>query len=268
MLTLLRAASFASRAGQLSSNVRRHKPRTLSSSAETEFRRQLEIFHSECDAAVRYFYAGRAIHASLFASAEAIVGLNRAPIFWNTAIDALRTSTLVTLGRVFDPNPQNHSLTRLIAFGHANLQIFSRSAVEARVSREVRFSGELYVATASDFRRIKKLVATRRREYETTLRPWRHELYAHRVVRDPREFRDIPQDIDAAKLQKLVSFLPRLHGALWQLVYEGKRPVLRPTRHSVDRMLQRPSRGKSARTLQERVSLEVNHLILSLSGDA
>jgi hypothetical protein len=48
------------------------------------------------------------------------------------------------------------------------------------------------------------------------------------------------------ELQHLIVFLGRLHGALWGLFENGRKPLFRPRRYSVRRMREKPSpRGRS-----------------------
>ena len=237
-------------------------------SAEDEFERQLDIFHSECDAAVRYFYAGYGLQVSILKTPAAAAGLNKAPAFWNATLDALKASTLITLGRVFDPDQNNHSLTRLIAFSQSNLQIFGAAALRHRMQESQWRAQDFYEPSPDDFRRLKRLIASRRREYETLLRPWRHRLYAHRGVLDSTELEGVPPDLEAARLQKLVSFLPRVHGLLWRLYYDGQRPVMRPARYSVERMLDRPSSNRELWSLQEKLAHEASQVLCSINRDA
>lgn len=236
--------------------------------AEDEFERQLEIFHSECADAVRFFYAGYGLQVSILRTPTASNGLNKAPAFWNATLDALKASTLITLGRVFDPDSRNYSLTRLIAFAHSNSQIFGAAAVRRRMQSSPRRATDIYEPTPHDFRRLKKLIATRRREYETLIRPWRHKLYAHRCVVNSTELEEVPPALEAAKLQKLVSFLPRVHGLLWRLYYDGEKPVFRSSRYSTERILDSPSRDRDLWSLQEKLVHEAKQVLRSINRSA
>lgn len=59
-----------------------------------------------------------------------------------------------------------------------------------------------------------------------------------------------------------------LHDALWQLFENGRKPTLRPQRYSVQRMLDKPSPVPRSAELQERITLETEHLLLSAAGVA
>ena len=101
-------------------------------STSIDFEAQLELFHTESESALQFFYAWDATHA-IAAKDEGVVRLlNQAPLFWNTALGALQASIFVALGRVFDPETSNHSVTRLLALAHANVDIFSKNELTAR----------------------------------------------------------------------------------------------------------------------------------------
>jgi HEPN superfamily AbiU2-like protein len=105
-------------------------------SAATEFEAQLELFRTEAESAIQFFYAWEATHA-VAASDKAVVRLlNQAPLFWNTSLGALQMSTLVALGRIFDPDPKNHSVSRLLSIAHSNLDIFSKEALAQRKRKQ------------------------------------------------------------------------------------------------------------------------------------
>ena len=152
--------------------------------AEQEFDEQLAVFSSECRDAVRYMSTLYAMYRLINEDRSKIAGLNRAPIVWNAILDALEQSVVLTVGRIFDPNPQNYSVSRL--FGHAqrNVGIFAPNALRSRLCAEGYLSSAQIEArvlastipAASDFIEIRKSLAIHRRAYETDLRPSRHQF--------------------------------------------------------------------------------------------
>ena len=153
-----------------------------------EFKRELEIFRTEGDAAVQFFYTWQTVNAVAGSDQSVHRALNRAPLFWNTSLGALQSATLVTLGRMFDPDPKNHSITRLLSLAHSNLELFSKEALAER-KRELSANADewlqeylkgIYVPNSDDFRRLKRHVSVRRRTYEENYRPLRHQFFAHR----------------------------------------------------------------------------------------
>jgi hypothetical protein len=241
-----------------------------------EFEAQLELFRTEGQSAIQFFYAWDATHAVAAADKAVFKLLNQAPLFWNTALGALQSSTLVALGRIFDPDPKNHSVTRLLSLAHANPEIFSKEALAERKRRLSPSADEwlsdylktAYVPTGADFRRLKRYVAFRRKVYEQNYRPLRHKVFAHRGVASPSEVSALFSKTDLRELRQLLVFLGRLYESLWQLYHNGHKPTLRPARSSVKGMLEQPSPKAKDGKLQERLVYEAKLFLTRHSLDA
>ncbi len=242
------------------------------SPVEAEFKRELDIFCEEGEAAIQFFYVGQAVHAVAAGDKSVVRALNSAPLFWNTSLGALQTATLVTLDRVFYTKRGNHSINRLLRIARGNLHIFSKQALAARI-REISATADewlpellhtAYEPTFEDFRRIEGYVDTRRRTYMANYRPLRHRVFAHRGVLERAEVDALFENTNIRELQQLLVFLTRLHNALWQLFYNGHKPTLRPARFSVKQMRGRPSPQPEHCELQERLIHETERLLKSL----
>jgi len=238
-----------------------------------EFARELEVFRTESDAAVQFFYAWQTVNAVAASDKTAHRALNRAPLFWNTSLGALQTATLVALGRIFDPDPKNHSITRLLTIAHSDLNIFSKDALAER-KRQLSANADewltdylktAYVPNSDDFRKIKRLVSVRRKIYESNYQPLRHTFFAHRSASTQTDIAALFAKTNIRELQKMLVFLRRLHEALWQLFFNGLKPTLRPARYSVSRIRESPSPTSHQTQLQERITHEAENVIRSLT---
>ena len=246
----------------------------LSPSADFEI--QLELFRTEAQSALQFFYAWDATHAVAAKDKAVFRLLNEAPLFWNTALGALQASALVALGRVFDPDPGNHSVTRLLALAHANLDIFSKDALATRKRKLSPNADEwlpeylktAYVPTREDFRKLKRHVAIRRNTYEEKYRPLRHKVFAHRGVTTPTQVGELFAKTNLRELRQLLVFLGRLYEALWQLYFNGNKPTLRPARYSVQRILEQPPPNVKRANLQEKLVHETRSFLKRHSRDA
>jgi hypothetical protein len=235
-------------------------------SSTIDFARDLELFRTEAESAIQFFYAWDVTHVVAATDPKVRRLLNEAPLFWNTALGALQASTLVALGRVFDPNPKNFSVAMLLATAHANLEIFSKTALADRKRKQSANADDwlpeylktVYEPTTEDFRRLKNHVQVRRKTYEEKYRPIRHKVFAHRGVFTREEVNDLFANTNLQELRQLLIFLRRLHETLWQLYFNGHKPLLRPARYSVQNMLDSPSPNPKWSTLQERLVHEVH----------
>ena len=239
------------------------------SSTPAEFEAELALFRAEAESAIQFFYAWQSINAIASGNKAVLRLLNEAPLFWNTNIAALQASALVAMGRIFDPDPKNHSVTRLLSLAHSNLSVFSKDALAARKRKQSSNADEwlaeylvsAYVPTTEDFRRLKRHVAKRRLIYEEKYRPLRHKVFAHRGVSDKAEVNRLFAKTAVREMQQLLTFLARLHETLWQLYFNGRKPSLRPARFSVKQILEKPSPNFRSGSVQERLVSEAQKFL-------
>ncbi len=238
-------------------------------SPSADFERQLELFRTEAESALQFFFAWDAVHAVAAKDKAVFRMLNEAPLFWNTALGALQASALVALGRIFDPDQSNYSVTRLLALAHANLDIFSKDALANR-KRKLSANAEewlpeylatVYVPSREDFRNLKRHVTVRRKLYEEKYRPCRHKVFAHRGVTTREEVGELFAKTNLKELRQILVFLARLYSSLWSLYFNGHKPTLRPARYSVKRMLEQPSPNVKHAKLQERLVHEAKDFL-------
>jgi AbiU2 len=239
---------------------------------EQQFENELEVFRTETQTAVQFFYAYLTIHAVARDRPAVHRLLNRAPLFWNTNLGALQTGSFIVLGRIFDQQSK-HNIDRLLRIGQSNLGIFSKAALGARKQSAdpgaaAWLSGYLrdaYVPTAKDFRYFRSLVRKHRATYEAKYRDLRHKLFAHREVSDPAAVSALFARTNVRELQRILMFLLALYDALWMLFVNGHKPVLRMRRYSVARIRKKPSARRGG-SLQERLIGEIEEFLSSVAS--
>lgn len=245
------------------------------SNPERDFERELEVFRTECQGAIQFFYSWQTVHAVAGSDKAVQRALNDAPLFWNTSLSALQVATFIALGRVFDPDQKNHNVSRLLALGHKNLGIFSKEALADRKRKLSANADEwlpeylssVYEPSSEDFRRLKQHVAVRRRIYEANYKALRHGVFAHRGPLERADVDALFAKTNIRELQQLLVFLNRLYEALWQLLFNGIKPTLRPGRYSVARMRAQPSPQRNREALQERLIHDTEKMLQLLSAD-
>lgn len=244
-------------------------------SPEAEFDRELEFFRKDAEQAIQFFYAWLTVNSVAAEDKRIFRLLNQAPLFWNTALGALQTSSFIALGRVFDQSSP-HNVDRLLGSAQQHPGIFSKAAFAERKRRESANADEwldeylrdVYLPTPDDFRRLRKYVARRRKIYASNYRDLRHKVFAHTVCSDPRDAEALFAKTNVRELQQLLTFLSRLEKALWHLFHNGRKPNLRPVRYSVKRIrnLSSPRHGGGA--VQERLTHEIERFLKTLVGEA
>jgi AbiU2 len=238
---------------------------------EADFERELEIFRKESEEAAQYFYAHIAIHAIAAERAEVLEFLNRNALFWITCTASLQAASIIALGRIFETSSP-HNLAVLIRMARNNLGCFSKEALAKRklratrlpIERVAEFVKAAYEPTPKDFRRLRTLVARHRKIYEHNYEQIRHQWFAHKVAADPQEVALLFAKTNTGELQRVFAFLASLHHALWELFFNGRRPVLRPARYSLKRMRGSLSAGRES--VRERIVHEAERILIEASN--
>lgn len=240
---------------------------------DVHFERELEVFRTEAEAGTQFFYAFLAVHAVAADHKAVYKLLNDAPLFWNTTLGALQTAAFIALGRVFDQGSA-HNIDKLLRIPRDNPQIFSKAALSRRKQGDNpipqewlgQYIEDAYEPTAVDFRRIRAHVRRRRKIYECNYRDLRHKVFAHKEVSDRAETAALFGRTNIRELQRMFTFLGSLHEALWQLFFNGRKPVLRPVRYSVERMRDLPSPAVRRSAVQERITHEAEQFLVCASS--
>ncbi len=242
---------------------------------EDKFTHELEVYRTEVQAAIQFFYAFLAIHASLADNKKALKIVNKSPLFWNTTIGALQTSFFIALGRVFDQQSA-HNVDKLLKVAQENSEIFTSEALEnrkrtgsANADKWIdEYMVSVYVPTASDFRRLRSYVKKYRKIYETGYRDIRRKVYAHKELSVAEEIRALYAKTNIREMQKLLIFLNRLYLALWELYHNGRKPVLRPMKYSVASMRKAQTPEWQSKHVQERIVDEAEKFFQFIAASA
>jgi hypothetical protein len=202
-------------------------------SADTAFGRELEVFRSEEETAQQYFFSYLALQNLPAEDREILRLLNEAPQFWITTRHALLLAAFVALGRLFDQNSR-HNLDRLLKMASEDRNLFSRAGLAQRRQAEgmaavqaATYAAEAYEPTAADFRDFRRQVAGWRGTYEERYRDIRDKIFAHKQFSDPTDTQSLFENTNIEEMKRLFAFLHALHNALWELLFNGRRPELR-----------------------------------------
>ena len=241
---------------------------------DAQFERELDVFLTEAEAGTQFFYAHLAVHAVAADHRPVDKLLNQAPLFWNTCLGALQTAAFIALGRVCDQDSA-HNLDRVLRIAQDNPQIFSKGALGRRKQGNNpeppawldEYLRDAYEPTPMDFRRIRAHIQKRRKIYESNYRDLRRKVFAHKELLEGVETAALWGKTNIRELQRLFAFLRSLHEALWQLFFNGRKPVLRPSRYSVKRMRDLPSPAMRGKPVQERITHEAEQFLTSASRE-
>jgi hypothetical protein len=236
---------------------------------DARFERELEIFRSETEQATQFYFALLAINDVARHDKMVHALLNRTALFWNTCAGALQTSAFIALGRVFDKH-SDHNVDSMLRIAQENWQVFSKAALARRLERREpeksqwvdQFVQHAYEPTPKDFRRLRAYVRKWRRIYEENYRDVRHKCFAHKGATEEAKVAELFRKGTNRELQLMLRFLGQLHRALWQLFFNGRKPILQPARYSVAQMRKRPAlRSYSGVGIQEHITREAEEFL-------
>jgi hypothetical protein len=89
-----------------------------------------------------------------------------------------------------------------------------------------------YYPTRVDVVRLRRTVNRYRTIYNRVVMPVRHQYLAHRQAHGRERVQRLFAQGKIRELWQLSTFLLRLHSALWQMMHNGRKPVLTPVRFS------------------------------------
>jgi hypothetical protein len=126
------------------------------------------------------------------------------------------------------------------------------------------FMRTAYIPKKRDFQRLQRYADKQRGIYNGHYVDLRNKFFAHRERVD---LTALFANANTRRLGRLLVFLDQLQGALWQLFMNGRKPTLRPARHSGQRILKSPlPKGlHRSQDAQERITREIERFLKHVS---
>jgi hypothetical protein len=228
---------------------------------ERLFLERLEIFRQESAQCAQFLYSYLAIHAVAGRDENVRRGLNEEALFWNTVLGGLQCSLFIVLGRVFDPSSK-HGIASFLKLATESQPIFQQEALARR-------KGDEYAADAREpgpqrFARMERVVTGYSARYNTDYRELRSRVFAHRVHTGDR-VGQLFSKTNISELEQMVTFLGRFHNAWFNTFHNGSRLTLRPARHSVQAMLDRPRGRAVVKPVQEEMTAATQRALAAIA---
>jgi hypothetical protein len=251
--------------------MRRQKRRnnaTDGAISSQQFERELDVFYRQVAEPAQFLFTERGIDRVALANKRTLRALNATPMFWNTVVSALQYAAIVAVGRAFDHDTP-YNAARIVRIAQQNPQLFTKDALAARKRKENANADEwlpsylrqVHVPSASEFRRLRKLVYKYQASYDNRLRPIRRQHYAHTDVTDDTELSAIFAMAQFTEIEKMVVFLLQLHEALRDLFRHGRRVRLQRMPRSSRQLVRRPFHDPRNMTVQEKTIIEVRRFL-------
>lgn len=225
---------------------------------EEKFVHDLEIFRTEATSGLKFYFTWLSIQYVIGENKKALNKLNENSIFWGTNISALQISAFITLGRVFDNNSK-HNISKLLEFADKNREIFSKHSLAARKRKDSsnaddwlpEYLKNAYVPTNADFKRLKTNVEKYQNIYDKNYRKIRNRIYAHKEISEKEKIKDLFKRTTIRELELIFVFLIKFYYALWELLVNGKKPLLKPLPYSIRRLINKKTPGWEGHSLQK-----------------
>lgn len=242
---------------------------------EEKFQRELEIFRTEAQSGIQFFYTYLAFNAIIGDNKKVLDTVNKTSLFWKTNIGALQTAFFIALGRIFDQKSK-HNIDTLLRTAQKNVSIFSKESLGNRKSQSSPnayqwlddYLKRAYVPSAEDFRRLRKHVKKYRNIYVSNYRDIRRKIFAHKELSDKADIQQLWNKTKIRELERLFVFLNQIYEAFWELFHNGCKPVLRPMKYSVQSIRKRRLSNRQSSSLQERMIDETETFLKLLVRDA
>jgi hypothetical protein len=232
------------------------------------FHAQLEAFRTDAELAAQFLYCQMAVQHAAWQSKKLLHRLNMTPLFWNTHLAATQAAAYMALGRVFDTS-SDYNVKALLNTFERQLDLFSREALESRKlgNRDERpewldsYLDSAYYPTIADVARLRRVVERHREFYARAIKPVRHKVLAHRERLGHEEVQSLYRQGKIRELWRTSTFLLSLHRALWEQLENGRKPVIKPVRHSVRAMLARDQQRSGVHEMIVRDTAKLMQLI-------
>ena len=210
---------------------------------ETRFEAAFKIFETQVAETTQFWFAAASMNEVAKLNPDTLATLNRTPTFWVTVRVGLEYQAIITAGKIFGNRRSNpHNIDSLFeVLRQCCSVIFSADALAARKRRGSANADEwlpgymrrVYVPAVSDVGALYRLTKPHRRVYEAQWADVRNLHVAHTEVVDQTARGEMFQRTKIADFENLIGFLNQLRDAIWKLYYNGAKPEIDPTTHSV-----------------------------------
>jgi hypothetical protein len=222
---------------------------------EQVFKDYLRALADDSSYAARSVYALLVYRHKLAKSPALVEKLNRHPAFWQRTWHSIQADAVSSLGRLYDTHQNAHRTSRLFQYTLDNLQIFSSSALEARVANRlgqpgaITFAADAHILVVADFKDMRRELAKCSDIFQAKLVGIRNNFYAHSGQISLPEMHQWMSDVEVQELERITVFPLQFHQALRDLYQNGSKPNLLVARKDVAEMIQKPV-GKAVSTLE------------------
>jgi hypothetical protein len=160
-----------------------------------------------------------------------------------------------------------------LRLGSNHRDIFTRAALKERRIREgsnpefaAAYASDKYEPTAKDFRELRTEVDKHRKVYVARFRDVRDKIYAHKELSDHEAMNELLAKATIDELKAIFGFLHALHEALWELLHNGRCPILRLPDFELRPIPATPGRNQTPGEIVAREAAEFFAVFMAAQG--
>ena len=241
------------------------------SDPEQFFTDELEVLRTEAETGTQALFAYLSIHRVASDRKRAHRAINKTPHFWRTVLYSLQCTVFIVLGRVFD-HTSDHNIFVLLKCAEKHPDIFTRPALAKRKTKNPskppewldQYLSRAYEPRPSDFRRLRQYMTRRSSKYHGAYRDIRRKVFAHKELARREDVDALFAKTQIGELKDMFVFLNRLHSCLWELFWNGRKPILRQQPHSVRKMIANHKPEWSSKKIQEHIAADTACVLKAL----
>lgn len=210
---------------------------------ETRFMAAFKTFETQVAEATQFWFAASAMNEVAKMNPDTLKAINKTATFWITVRVGLEYQGIISAGKIFGNRRSNpHNIDSFFeVLRECCVVVFSAPSLEARKRQGssnadewlLQYMEGIYVPTLDDIGALYKPVKAHRKVYEAQWADIRNRHVAHTEVVDPTARWEMFQKTRIPDFENLIGFLNQLYDAIWHLYYNGLKPVIDPTTHSV-----------------------------------
>jgi hypothetical protein len=236
--------------------------------SESAFKKELDVVAAEVHEAVYIHQVMEEINRLALNDPNILLAMNEQPLFWQAHRATSQAALFMSLGRIFDTNEATTSIYRLIRITRANIQVFSKAALEARKRGpgpeppwlNAFLKGIWEPQTAEDLKFLKEALKPHAKLFESVYKPIRHSVYGHRLVSDDEAGIALFPQTNREAIGKILDFLHDLVESINELYLNGTKPELGRDFKEYNQRIRDDARNVMRR-LAERVVLDKNEMV-------
>jgi hypothetical protein len=246
--------------------------------ADQKFEAALKVFEGLVGDATQFWFVASGMNEVAKQNPATVEAFNRTPSFWITVRVALEYQGILSVAKLFGPRRSNpYNIDYFFQVLRESCEpVFSADALRARKRRLSsnadtwleQFMARTHVLTIADINALHVLSKPHRRTYESQWEQVRNEHIAHLGIIDANARWEMFQHTNIPALERLIVFLNDLLALLWNVYYNGARPVLKTSGHSVQSLVAANMKDLGRSRNEEHIVRETRLCLESLSQTA